>query len=79
MILAYFIILKGDYKILAKFIYKDETESGLLNQLGERVQTLGEAVQYLDFELKNDTQNLKNKKILVKYFNKNKLLFVNSE
>ena len=40
---------------------------------------LDEAVQYLDFELKNDTQNLKNKKILVKYFNKNKLLFVNSE
>ena len=40
---------------------------------------LGEAVQYLDFELKNDTQNLKNKKILVKYFNKNKLLFVNLE
>lgn len=38
---------------------------------------LDEAVQYLDFELKNDTQNLKNKKILVKYFNKNKLLFVN--
>ncbi len=40
---------------------------------------LDEAVQYLDFELKNDTQNLKNKKILVKYFNKNKLLFVNLE
>lgn len=43
MILAYFIILKGDYMILAKFKYKDETESGLLNQLGERVQTLGGA------------------------------------
>ena len=41
--------------------------------------SLDEAVQYLDFELKNDTQNLKNKKILVKYFNKNKLLFVNLE
>ena len=40
---------------------------------------LDEAVQYLDFELKNDTQNLKNKKILGKYFNKNKLLFVNLE
>ena len=40
---------------------------------------LDEAVQYLDFELKNDTQNLKNKKILVKYFNKNKLLFINLE
>ena len=43
MILAYFIILKGDDMILAKFKYKDETESGLLNQLGERVQTLGGA------------------------------------
>lgn len=40
---------------------------------------LDEAVQYLDFELKNDTQNLKNKKILVKYFNKNKFLFINLE
>ena len=26
-----------------KFKYKDETESGLLNQLGDRVQTLGGA------------------------------------
>lgn len=43
MILAYFIILKGDDMILAKFKYKDETESGLLNQLGDRVQTLGGA------------------------------------
>lgn len=43
MILAYFIILKGDDMILAKFKYKDETESGLLNQLGERVQALGGA------------------------------------
>ncbi|MFA7085632.1 MAG: hypothetical protein WC145_03085 [Aliarcobacter sp.] len=43
MILAYFIILKGDDMILAKFKYKDETESGLLHQLGERVQTLGGA------------------------------------
>ena len=41
---------------------------------------LDEAVQYLDFELKNDTQNLKkNKKILVKDFNKNKYLFINLE
>ena len=43
MILAYFIILKGDYMIFAKLKYKYETESGLLNQLGERVQTLGGA------------------------------------
>ena len=41
--------------------------------------SLDKTIQYLDFELKNDTQNLKNKKILVKYFNKNKLLFVNLE
>lgn len=43
MILAYFIILKGDDMILAKFKYKDETDSGLLHQLGERVQSLGGA------------------------------------
>ncbi|MFW2525451.1 hypothetical protein ACN5O8_06960 [Aliarcobacter butzleri] len=43
MILAYFIILKGDDMILAKVKYKDETESGLLHQLGERVQSLGGA------------------------------------
>ncbi len=29
--------------IFAKLKYKYETESGLLNQLGERVQTLGGA------------------------------------
>lgn len=43
MILAYFIILKGDEMILAKFKYKDESDSGLINQLGERIQTLGGA------------------------------------
>ncbi|WP_323587754.1 hypothetical protein [Aliarcobacter butzleri] len=43
MILSYFIILKGDDMILAKIRYKDETESGLLHQLGERVQALGGA------------------------------------
>lgn len=43
MILAYFIILKGDEMILSKFKYKDESDSGLINQLGERIQTLGGA------------------------------------
>ena len=31
------------YKNTDSFKYKDETESGLLNQLGDRVQTLGGA------------------------------------
>lgn len=38
MILAYFIILKGDTMILDKFKYKDETDSGIVQQLGERIQ-----------------------------------------
>ena len=43
MILAYVIILKGDDMVLAKFKYKDESDSGLTNLLGERIQTLGGA------------------------------------
>ncbi|BAK73243.1 hypothetical protein [Arcobacter sp. L] len=43
MILAYVIILKGDDMVLAKFKYKDDSDSGLTNLLGERIQTLGGA------------------------------------
>lgn len=41
IILAYFTILKGDTMILDKFKYKDETDTGITQQLGERMQTLG--------------------------------------
>lgn len=41
MILAYFTILKGDTIILDKFKYKDDTDTGIANQLGDRMQTLG--------------------------------------
>lgn len=41
MVLAYFTILKGDTMILDKFKYKDDTDTGVVNQLGERIQALG--------------------------------------
>ena len=42
--------------------------------------SLDKTIQYLDIELKDDTQKYKkDKKILAKDFNKNKLLFVNLE
>ena len=41
MILAYFTILKGDTMILDKFKYKDDTDTGMVQQLGERIQTIG--------------------------------------
>ncbi|OCL90656.1 hypothetical protein [Arcobacter porcinus] len=40
MVLAYYIILKGDTMILAKFKYNDDTDSGIANQIGERMQTI---------------------------------------
>lgn len=43
MVLAYFTILKGDTMILDKFKYKDDTDTGVVNQLGERIQALGGA------------------------------------
>ena len=39
MILAYFIILRGDEQILRKMRY-DEAESGIASQLGERLQNV---------------------------------------
>lgn len=41
MVLAYFTILKGDIMILDKFKYKDDTDTGAVQQLGERIQTIG--------------------------------------
>lgn len=43
MIMAYFIILKGDTMILDKFKYKDESDSGMTHQLGEKIQQLAGA------------------------------------
>ncbi|KAB7891280.1 hypothetical protein [Poseidonibacter ostreae] len=43
MIMAYFIILKGDTMILDKFKYKDESDSGMTGQLGEKIQQLAGA------------------------------------
>ena len=37
MVLAYFMILKGDDIIMQKFGYKDETDIGMANQLGEKL------------------------------------------
>jgi hypothetical protein len=41
--LAYFIILKGDDIILARFQYKGNEENGIINQLGGKIQKLAEA------------------------------------
>jgi len=38
MILAYQIILNGDDMILQKFGYKDDTDNGMANQLGSKIQ-----------------------------------------
>lgn len=43
MIMAYFIILKGDAMILDKFRYKDESDSGMVHQLGNRIKDLSGA------------------------------------
>lgn len=43
MIMAYFIILKGDTMILDKFRYKDESDSGMVHQLGNRIKDLAGA------------------------------------
>lgn len=43
MIMAYFIILKGDTMILDKFRYKDEGDSGMVQQLGARIKDLAGA------------------------------------
>lgn len=40
MILAYFLILKGDDLILQKFGYKDDADNGMANQLGEKMQNI---------------------------------------
>jgi hypothetical protein len=40
MILAYFIILKGDTMILNRFGYKDDNDAGIVHQLGERIQNI---------------------------------------
>ena len=41
--LAYFIILKGDDIILARFQYRGNDENGIINQLGGKIQKLAEA------------------------------------
>ncbi len=41
IVLAYYTILKGDTMILDKFKYKDDTDTGIANQLGERIQAIG--------------------------------------
>jgi len=40
MILAYFMILKGDDLILQKFGYKDDSDNGMAHQLGDKIQNL---------------------------------------
>lgn len=41
MYLAYFIILKGDTMILDKFKFKDDTDTGIVSQVGDKVQQIG--------------------------------------
>lgn len=41
MVLAYFMVLRGDDMILKKFKYSDDGDSGLVGQIGDRMQTIG--------------------------------------